>query len=235
MNSKTLLLCTAVAALCSTGALADSGPTWSGLYAGVEVGVSSDTSKLTCVEEGESCSDGEGVSRFDTSLTSTLAGGYAGYNYRFASTNFLLGVEGNIDAAFGKDSASVAEFSAISDGYQTSSSFYASIRGRAGFLFKENLLGFVTAGWGFTNYKLTNSACPNCNIAEGDMIRGDRSGFVIGGGVEYALDEDTHLRLQYLHTDFGKKSVVYAEDEVRLPSTLSSDQVDLGISWNFGG
>ena len=241
MRFKSLLLGAAAAALCSTGALADSGPTWTGLYLGVQVGVNSNTSHLGCVfvEEDKSCADGPFASREDSSLTSTLAGGYAGYNYRFDSSNFVIGVEGDFNAAFGKQEFSFSEefdIPAIDDGYEISSSFYGSIRGRAGVLLRENFLAFVTAGWAFENYKLSNPGCSDCSEWDStNFISGSRSGLVIGGGVEYALDESIHLKLQYLHSDFGKKTRIFQISEYAFPSTLNSDQVDLGISWGFGG
>jgi outer membrane immunogenic protein len=241
MKFKTMLLCAAAAALCSTGAMAGGPPTWTGLYLGVQVGVNSNSGSLGCLtDEDEGCLDAPINQRLDTSLTSTLAGGYVGYNYRFNATNFVVGLEGDLSAQFGHQGFDFpdgeADIPAIEIGYRISSSVYGSIRGRAGYLLNENLLAFVTAGWGFTNYKMDNPDCADCSEWDTTkFIDGDRSGFVIGGGVEYALDESVHLKLQYLHTNFGKKTRVFTDPDYAFPSTLHSDQVDLGISWGFGG
>jgi outer membrane immunogenic protein len=199
---------------------------WTGFYVGLQAGAASNASSLKC--ENGPC---DPIS-YDTSLNSVLAGGYVGYNAQYG--RFVLGVEFDMNASLGKNNFSSGSWEAVEDGYKISQSYYGSVRGRAGYLLTEALLGYVTGGWAFADYKFDNPSCPNCaDWGNLTLIDGNRDGFVIGGGLEYALSQNVHFKGEYLYSGFGTQTKVY--DGVSFPSKLQENQVRIGISYNFGG
>ena len=74
-----------------------------------------------------------------------------------------------------------------------------SVRGRLGYAF-DNWLLFGTGGWAFTNIRHTN------DFGAGDSFDNNRSGWTVGGGIEYALTPNWTTRLDYRYFDFGSYS-----------------------------
>ena len=155
---------------------------WNGRYLGLQAGNARYHSEYSI--------DGFGV--FSTADTHGLvAGVLAGINWH--SDGILLGIEAD---------ANYADLSADSAGLLFPSEYtvdaFASIRGRIGITY-DNLLIYASGGAAYiwANYD-TN--------AFGASFNSDNSGFtpVWGGGVEYAFDNRTTLRLDFRHyEDYG--------------------------------
>jgi uncharacterized protein YhjY with autotransporter beta-barrel domain len=199
----------AVAALCATPALAQdapaSGSAFAGPYLGVQIGrgkVESIHSDPDYYYNGEK--DGTTV---DTGIT---AGVRVGYD--FVSGPLLAGVIGEYN--FGKlNSIEEAADSSCCDGeYEigTRVTRYGSLRGKIG-LTDGNLAAFVTAGLARSNARQrfieTDTGSPSTFSG-----KGDRSGSVIGMGVDYAFGRST-LGLDYSEYRFGQRSheVIYSD------------------------
>jgi outer membrane immunogenic protein len=246
---KSVLTAAAFAAVTSTVAVAADMPvktrpvmspavqvvSWTGFYWGGQVGAVSTSYNTSC--EGECF----GPLVIDSSHASVLAGGYIGYNWQ--TNNVVFGIEGDVNALFGKGSPTASNLNATDDGYVAKSDWNASVRGRIGWLVTPNAMLFATGGVAFTNFKLNNPACPDCsnfddplNIVDGET----RVGWVVGGGIEYALDSFWHLKLEYLHADFGSTSTTLgcesegcAIDFVTFRTKLKQDMVRVGLSYAF--
>ena len=198
---------------------------WSGFYVGAQVGAGANVSDFLC--EGD-CDD----ILLDTSLNNILAGGYVGYNYQI--DRFVVGVEGDLSAAFGRDDFDYNLWPAIDSGYRIEQDYYASIRARFGYLVTDSFLAFATIGWAFADYTMDNP-CGDCSDWDNTtFIKGDRDAFVVGGGLEYALSESVHLKGEYLYADFGTSTLTLCDEGCTdFRTDLENHQVRVGLSYNF--
>jgi outer membrane immunogenic protein len=92
----------------------------------------------------------------------------------------------------------------------------ASVRGRVGWALGEEgrWLPFVTAGWGWTSNEYGAFEYPGHAVGgPSGTIRINRSGAVVGGGVEYAWMRWARLRVEYLHY-FTGTTRSFANDEL---------------------
>jgi outer membrane immunogenic protein len=193
--------------------------TWTGFYVGAAIGgVASETkSSSNYLNNSED---------FNISMTQLSAGGYAGYNYQMAS--FVLGIEGDLNARFGKE-AIIA-----SSGHQLQSNWDASVRLRLGYLVTPRALVYATGGVAFADYGVDRGSCSSCAIYGSSNPFGSRTGWTVGGGIEYALDSNWHMKLEYLYADYGNKSVSYDQGK-GISTKITSNTVRAGLSYRFGG
>ena len=121
-----------------------------------------------------------------------LGGVHAGYNAQFGS--FVLGVEGDFDftGIDGNDDGVGGTTDAIDVDWM------ASVRGRAGYAL-DRLLIYGTAGVAFADIEQTNTGgvpASSSNV---------RTGWTVGGGVEYAFTDHLTSRIEYRYADFGSQ------------------------------
>ena len=118
-----------------------------------------------------------------------------GYNYQMGSV--VLGLEGDIARRGGADFTNLLGASALdSINFQNEQGWIGTLRPRAG-LALDNWLLYGTGG-------LAHSAGnPAPFVASSSP---GRSGWVVGGGLEYTNDKQWSLGLEYLYADFGKSA-----------------------------
>ena len=182
---------------------------------------------------------------FSSSQTGFAGGVHLGYNWQASS--FVFGLEGDFDGLTGKATRNLIQ-PIIVDTVQfidsSRDNWMSTVRGRAGFAF-DRLLIFATGGAAFSNWQLSHSFA---QIVGGGTTNGaigqtaTRTGWVVGGGVEYALTNNWLIRGEYLHADFGTVSSSLLSTQGGLFPTvfthsekLTEDVVRGGISYKFGG
>lgn len=145
-----------------------------------------------------------------------LIGALAGYNWQLDGP-FVVGLEGDIAWA------SIRGTGTLSNGFSDSSNYrwLGSMRGRLGYAF-DNWMLFGTGGWAFANISHSNSS--------GDNFSTTRSGWTVGGGVEYAFLRNWTARLDYRYYDFGSYS-----GATPLAYSVSNklQTVTVGLSYKF--
>lgn len=144
--------------------------TWTGFYAGVHAGGAFG---------GEA--EVEGVVSFDLEDTFT-AGVHVGYNWQ-ASANWVVGIEGSI-SHLALD---------VEDLDEEGSDYVASIRGRAGVAFDQNLV-YGTAGVAFLGYS---------DFAADILDEDVGVGFVIGAGWERKVTDNISFGIEGLYYNFS--------------------------------
>jgi outer membrane immunogenic protein len=144
--------------------------TWAGFYAGVHAGGAFGGEVEVSVEEASGSFD------LDNAFT---GGAHIGYNWQ-ASSHWLVGVEGSISAL---------TLDASDEDFEWTD-YVASIRGRAGVTFDQNLV-YGTAGVAFVGYS-------------DDIDLGDDNevGFVIGAGWERKITDNISFGLEGLYYNF---------------------------------
>ena len=120
-----------------------------------------------------------------------VGGLYAGYNLQFGSA--VVGIEGDYSFA-SMDASETISGVRVSVGVDS----LWSIRARLGFAASRELLVFGTVGYGAFN--IDGKATDGVTTVK---VSDDRSGLVLGGGVDYAFTRNWIGRLEYQRY-FGK-------------------------------
>jgi outer membrane immunogenic protein len=202
---------------------------WTGCYVGVEGGGVWGRSKDT---DADPTNKNFGLpinNGFDVS--GGLAGGTVGCNYQFS--NWVFGVENDISWTNAKGSTNdIAPFNpaAVS---KTSENWLDTLRGRVGFAW-DRVLFYGTGGAAFAGTIVQVNGVAN-TVSDSQT----RTGWVAGGGVEYAAWDHVTLKLEYLHADFGTSSYINPSVQiggrtlVTRDVPLTNDIVRAGVNYKF--
>ena len=155
------------------------------------------------------------------------------------SPSILAGIEG--DWTWGSARATVSGF-ATNDGNAFFGSeldkltWQATIRGRLGVVNGNPRLSDATGGVAFINTTWSESATA-FGVTDGWALSKTRTGWVVGGGIEYMLHNPNWLvRVEYLYEDFGSWNVPFGVTEVPQIGKieLELEKLRVGISYKFG-
>jgi outer membrane immunogenic protein len=205
---------------------------WTGCYIGVEGGGNWGQAGTTAVTSPTPADVGLPITN-NYNLTGGMAGGTAGCNYQVS--NWVFGVEG--DASWTNNSGSandIAPFTTTSTN-TLQEKWFDTVRGRVGYAW-DRLLVYGTAGGAFAG--TTTGVCTNTGVCANDSQT--RSGWVAGGGIEYAFWNNLSLKLEYLYADFGGQT--YFNPPVSIAGTgpfnsrsirLTDDVVRVGLNYKF--
>jgi outer membrane immunogenic protein len=197
---------------------------WSGFYVGGHVGASNISGTL---ESLDYCM-GSGICVTDFSAVQTLLGGVAGYSVQHDT--LVLGAEADINAKFGSAGSILQGFDAYQGDWMTTSQWDASIRARAGILMTPQFLGYVTGGVSAASFELANANCPGCaEWGTENLHGGTRFGWVVGVGGELAVSENTRVRVQYLHADYGTFNATVSGSGNTYASRIATDSATVGV------
>ncbi len=184
--------------------------TWSGFYVGANASFA--FGRYT-----------SGGSTFFGNADGGLFGITAGYNYQ--SGPLVAGIEGDLD--FGGVSGTNPGVGIYATGTINGE---GSIRARFGYTFNHTLI-YVTGGYTGANLKgslVDVSAAPNLFVSQSTFL----NGFVIGGGVEYALTRNISVKAEYLFSDYGS-SGLFAGTRDNIGAGLSLSTFRAGINYHF--
>lgn len=181
--------------------------TWTGLYIGAQAGYQfghSSTSGLP----------GYNPAGID-------GGGHIGYNYQIGQ--FVAGVEGDVNGSSYNGSST---FGALT--YNTTDAVDASVRGRLGVAWDRALI-YGTGGAAFGNFR--NQYATGGAL---DTLWNTRVGWTVGGGIEYALDNNWSIRAEYRYTDYPSFTEFAANSLAANVSKHETDnRVQMGVSYKF--
>jgi outer membrane immunogenic protein len=182
---------------------------WTGLYGGVNIGYGWSESSVAA---GAVIAPGflpvQSMWSFPVgSVNGVIGGGQLGYNYQFAGTAFVVGLEVDFQGADltgganGIGASPFAGFAPIVWTRQTID-WFGTVRGRLGYSILPNLLVYGTGGFayggGSTRFALASlSGFVNAWGSEGDT----RTGWTAGGGVEWAFWPNWSAKVEYLYVD----------------------------------
>jgi outer membrane immunogenic protein len=208
--------------------------TWTGFYIGVNGGYAGDKYRYNL----------NGVPGFGASASITssgfVGGGQIGYNYQFAGP-FVLGLEADIQASGLKGELAIAAAGggggiAASAGSKTD--YFGTVRGRLGYAGIDRLLAYVTGGYAYGNTKSYYSISGLGGIGGPGGISGStsatRSGYTVGGGLEYAIMPHWSIKAEYLYVDLGKKNLLQnAGGGFNISEKTKFNVVRAGINYRF--
>jgi outer membrane immunogenic protein len=144
---------------------------------------------------------------------SSVTGGFhAGYNYQF-SPIWVAGIEGDWSWAHASGSFNqVATFftggpiSGSSVSMSSTMDWMSSLRARLGYVVAPNLLTYATGGvaWGHFDYAANNKqGLASPGYVATAALSSTQVGYVVGGGLEWAMTNNWILRAEYLFYNFG--------------------------------
>jgi outer membrane immunogenic protein len=231
--------------------------TWTGFYIGGNVGYGWDTGStglsarstdpvlapaLAAIQAA-----GSYPSSLRTSANGAIGGGQAGYNWQMSQ--WLFGLEADIQGAGIKGTAAQALAPALFDATSTSVSksidWFGTVRGRLGVLATPQWLLYATGGlaYGQTRTSFTTTDVPfGCIAAATICANGSsssvRAGWTVGAGTEAMLGSNWSVKLEYLYVDLGRRSVDIPASTVPAivftTSTAFREQVvRVGLNYHF--
>ncbi len=146
----------------------------------------------------------------------------SGYDLRLGS--FLVGAEADVSFDGGR-----SKVNATSEQYGID--YFATLRGRFGYLFHPNLLAYGTVGYALlgAEYKRNDVA----GGGGGNKKYASLGGLVYGGGLEWDMGWGTSF-VEYLHADVGDWDFQAAVSNNRLAVDGTSDVFRLGLKFKVG-
>lgn len=202
---------------------------WTGLYVGGHFGYGLGSINGTTTAGDGSANDIAATESADQSPSGMLAGGQAGYNYQF-SNGLVLGIEGDfswMDMTDYKEAASTEAATLIATHSLQARTDYAfdwlaTVRGKVGygwdrlFLYGTGGVAFLKESETRAQYRSSSAGASNPagSTTESFFVEATdvtRTGFVVGGGAEYALTDRWSVKLDYAYAGFGSESFLFPD------------------------
>lgn len=164
---------------------------WSGLYVGLNGGADWLRTKFYAYDAVGDTSAGT------ISPTGGTIGGQIGYNWQLQD-RYVVGVEGDVNWVDASGSAVAPNWTG---GYaNTKLSTMGTVRARAGILLNDPTLLYATAGYAWGRFEHSTNAWG------GFVDNTTKSGWTVGGGVEYMINPHFTVKAEALYVDFGTSS-----------------------------
>ena len=191
--------------------------TWTGFYIGANGGYgwNADTKDILYTYTGGATNRGKGFEP-----EGGFGGGQIGYNWQGGvfGPRSVMGIEADIQGADISDSFNQLPAPGATccgnpnDIFHGTSKldWFGTVRGRLGYAFDRTLI-YATGGFAFGNIdqRITavNPALVGPNVFTDVRKNDTRTGFVVGGGVEYAVSPAWSIKGEYQYLDFGSDSL----------------------------
>lgn len=169
-----------------------------------------------------------------TSPAGFIGGFQAGYNYQI--NQIVVGAEADVGFTSGTDRGVYYGANGGSLNVTSKGSMLSTVRLRTGYAIDRALI-YVTGGFAFSNTKAegTLTVPAGTPVAQGvysGNVSGNRQGWALGAGFEYALTNNITARAEYLYYNVGDKN--FQLD----PNNTTKIQFDgnvarLGVNYKF--
>jgi outer membrane immunogenic protein len=223
--------------------------TWTGFYIGGQVGGAWGTggSSFTAFDAvtGRFVEDSFGGGN----PSGVIGGGHLGYDYQiptwnwFSSSGVVIGLEGSVDGSSLSKTTTVNLPGTFGGSgtltANTSADIQGSIRGRLGIAW-DRVLVYATGGVAFgsinSNIELNAIDAAGVPFFASRSRSNSRTGWTVGGGIEYAFTPNWSIGAEYRYTDFGtlSRSASLADGSFISGSrTLRENQVQARFTYLF--
>lgn len=169
-----------------------------------------------------------------------VGGFHAGYNYQLPAiapeTKVVLGVVADVDGADYKSGG--YPFGGILAGTTatTQSDIKGSVRGRVG-VGVNRVLFYATGGAAFANFDTRYSSASAFGAGAVSTHDRTRTGYTVGGGIEYAFLNYVSVRAEYRYTNYGTFTDALGGAAPGLNAAVAhretDNRVQAGISYKF--
>lgn len=214
--------------------------TWRGLYIGTAAGyalVSFDSIfDISEIDDNPLDTEDSVLGRF-FDLDGAVVGGHIGYNH--AIGRYIIGIEADWTYLGTQDSRFDADISLFGDDDLASAdiNWIASLRGRLGLTSAQTLF-YATAGIAWVNADYAAIDGDFFNLSRRGSTNLNQSGYVVGGGLEHALNDHLLVRFEALHYQFGQRvdtsTITLDSDPGDYAKIKSISVARVGLSYKFG-
>jgi len=173
---------------------------WTGIYGGINVGggalndVVTNTTTTALLNAG---------TQTKLSPFAVVGGAQAGFNIEFAP--FVNGAEGTFDwSDISGTQVTPSLQPTVSENSTSTPKWYATATAKAGFA-ANDFLFYAKGGAAWMNVHYIQNVAAGI-VQSTQSITDTRSGFTVGGGVEFGMTENLSARLEYDFLDFGTKT-----------------------------
>jgi outer membrane immunogenic protein len=203
---------------------------WSGLYIGAHVGGSWADQSSTIAAIAPPLLTLGSVIRDEPS--GFLGGAQAGINFQFS--NIVLGVEADWSWSNADDTTDTTTLLAgtVVRG-SAEIKWFATATGRLGFA-ANNVLLYVKGGGAWMDVDYTASALVGGVLVATSTINDTRTGWTVGGGIEYGFSPNWSAKIEYNYLDFGSERYAFAAGAGAGAITASAD-IDTRVHLVKGG
>lgn len=200
--------------------------TWTGFYVGAQIGYGwgEDSGHVWAAGPFGQVVIPSIYASSSTQTQGVIGGGHLGYNWQI--NQFVFGLEGQVDgSSLSKTTSPVPSLDYTA---RTELPTKGTVLGRVGYAIDRTLL-YVTGGGGYAWLRNTYSVLGQ----EGDFST-TRAFWTVGGGIEYAIDNNWSVRAQYRYNNYGW----FYDGTIVFPSVFQSHQwkqheVQVGFSYKF--
>ena len=214
--------------------------TWSGLYLGVQIGYAWGSDP---VDEVDVLTPGFANNAFfNLKPNGVLGGAHVGYNLQFTNWNWLsssgvvIGLEGSVDGS----SLSGTRTSASGLTMRVRTETQGSLRARIGLAW-DRLLIYGTGGAAFAGFDDNYVTVFGTPFFVDEQDSKTRTGWTVGGGVDYAITPNWSIGVEYRYSDFGRTTdypavfvgTVPTDGNVFFTHHLTQNQVQARFSYLF--
>jgi high affinity Mn2+ porin len=209
---------------------------WTGVYVGGHIGYPWGNANWSTPGSVGSMSLSQRLDIFAD--TGNFEGLYVGYNYLLPN-RFVVGAEADASFPSFQNLAGISVggsstfFSPVAGAIETySETMLASgtLRGRVGYA-PGHWLIYATGGFAWTYDRLTLTQLTTGNTDRPFLWR---FGGAVGAGVEALVAPHWTARLEYLLTDYGNRTVAFANNAQQFTSNFPLSEVRAGVSYHFG-
>jgi outer membrane immunogenic protein len=215
--------------------------TWTGLYIGGQIGYKfgKDTGRIDEFDATTGTLDS--TVPFSSSPSGVIGGGHIGYNSQIAQ--WVLGLEGDVDGTsfksgtFAVDAGPTEPTGVPGTAISIRSTIEGSIRGRVGLAWDRFLI-YGTGGVAFADFK-TNYLADSESPGLFDSRTTTRTGWTVGGGIEYAFTPNWLFGVEYRYSDFVRFTAtnLFGDPDPTEPTNahhhLTQNRVQARVSYKF--
>jgi len=212
---------------------------WTGCYIGAQIGAGWGRKDVSEPDANDNFAEEGDRIRVDTG-TGLVGGGQIGCDYQFAP-GWVIGIEG---AALGAGlKGDVVDPFKTSKGapinLHAKTDFLASVTGRVGWGWDRVLL-YAKGGvaWADDHYSATGVGCGSICPTPFDFAASEtRTGWTVGGGLEWAFAGPWSAKVEFAYYDFGTRSVNLTDPVFGVtPADIKQriETVTVGINYRFG-
>jgi outer membrane immunogenic protein len=226
-------------------------PLWTGFYAGLNVGYSWGRSDSDGTVTNAATGAFIGAGSDTLNLDGIIGGGQIGYNYQI--TNWVLGIEADIQGSGQKGSLSVVcpgcgdGGADITGAFDQKLTWFGTVRGRLGVTVTPTILAYATGGLAYgevtTDGTITGPTVQTPNGTATFSSSETKAGWVVGGGVEGIISRNWTTKIEYLYMDLGTVSggpfATSILGPIRNPiafsfnSSITDNIVRVGLNYKF--
>jgi outer membrane immunogenic protein len=215
---------------------------WTGIYGGGQIGMDflQDTATQTTTTLLQNSGNGLKVTPYGV-----IGGAQIGANYEFAP--WVVGIEASWDSTYltGATVGPALEPSVVggvTQRFTSSPQWIATATGRLGYA-ANDLLFYAKGGAAWMRVDYTQEVLVGGIVSSTSLLTPTRTGFVVGGGIEYGLTEALSARIEYDFYDFGTANYTFSLVEplggtsLAMPTSIQSyvQAVTVGLNYRFNG